>query len=227
MNVTEIFNSLQGEGKRIGYPTTFVRLFGCNLRCFWCDTGYAKDKYEALKAELKGKSMTPEDIANEVPEHINDVCFTGGEPLLQKPMEFRDLLSMLKAEGKYISIETNGTLLPDINCDAFIDDYTVSPKLKSSGYPIQKEKLKEFVGLFRHKMQFKFIIQDGDDIFHMKRLLDYLAEYNMYVPTTVTPVDGQLGMTKKLAEDTNFNAGILWGYDIRYLPQLHKIMGLR
>ena len=41
LRITEIFYSLQGEGKTVGLPTTFIRLTGCPLRCGYCDTEYA------------------------------------------------------------------------------------------------------------------------------------------------------------------------------------------
>ena len=52
--VTEIFDSIEGEGKRAGQLVTFIRLAGCNLRCSYCDTGYS--------LEAKGNSMTAEEI---------------------------------------------------------------------------------------------------------------------------------------------------------------------
>ena len=35
LQVNEIFYSIEGEGLRVGQPTTFVRLARCNLRCFF------------------------------------------------------------------------------------------------------------------------------------------------------------------------------------------------
>ena len=41
IRITEIFHSLQGEADTAGWPTVFVRLTGCPLRCSYCDTEYA------------------------------------------------------------------------------------------------------------------------------------------------------------------------------------------
>ncbi|PSD26784.1 7-carboxy-7-deazaguanine synthase QueE, partial [Stenotrophomonas maltophilia] len=40
LKITEIFTSLQGEADTAGWPTVFVRLTGCPLRCQYCDTAY-------------------------------------------------------------------------------------------------------------------------------------------------------------------------------------------
>src|SRR3712207_7898862 len=73
INVTEIMSSLQGEGKYAGYPTTFIRLHGCNLNCTFCDTKYAN--------EGKKRKMSVSKILSEVFAKGNDyVCITGGEP---------------------------------------------------------------------------------------------------------------------------------------------------
>ena len=85
MLITEIFNSIQGEGTRAGLPCIFVRLTGCNLRCTWCDTAYAFHG---------GKKMTVDEVMDQVealnlrsdgtPAGISIVELTGGEPLLQE-----------------------------------------------------------------------------------------------------------------------------------------------
>ena len=73
LQINEIFYSIEGEGLRVGQPTTFVRLFKCNLRCFFCDTEF--DSYT---------EMDLDEIVEEVARHPAQwVCFTGGEPLGQ------------------------------------------------------------------------------------------------------------------------------------------------
>ena len=76
LKITEIFLSLQGEAASVGWPTVFVRLTGCPLRCQYCDTAYAFHG---------GEWRDIGDIVAEVGSHgVRHVCVTGGEPLSQK-----------------------------------------------------------------------------------------------------------------------------------------------
>ena len=77
MKVSEIFTSIEGEGSRSGMPCVFVRLYGCNLKCSYCDSQYActGDEYT---------EMTVDDIAKQVlSTGILNVTITGGEPLIE------------------------------------------------------------------------------------------------------------------------------------------------
>ena len=76
MRVNEIFKSIQGEGRRAGEVSVFVRLAGCDLRCWWCDTTYALKKSQ-------GKKISPAEIVEKVANyHCEAVVVTGGEPLI-------------------------------------------------------------------------------------------------------------------------------------------------
>src|SRR6202012_2674917 len=76
LRITEIFHSLQGEADAVGWPTVFVRLTGCPLRCLWCDTEYASHG---------GAGPTIDEIVAKVGEYgAPHVCVPGGEPLAQK-----------------------------------------------------------------------------------------------------------------------------------------------
>jgi len=102
LKVNEIFKSVQGESTLTGFPTIFIRLQECNLRCPWCDTKYSWP-------EDKGKLMWVEEIMKECDEvgYTGFVCITGGEPLLQK-RGVRELADDLRMEDQVVSIETNG-----------------------------------------------------------------------------------------------------------------------
>ena len=100
LRMTEIFLSLQGESTFSGLPTVFIRLTGCPLRCFYCDTSYAFSG---------GKMISIHDTLKEVDTYNTPyVTVTGGEPLAQK--NCTDLLDALNAKGKRISLETGGAL---------------------------------------------------------------------------------------------------------------------
>ncbi len=100
LRITEIFHSLQGEADSVGWPTVFVRLTGCPLRCQYCDTAYA---FEG------GGWMTQEAILADVADHgTRHVCVTGGEPLAQK--RCLGLLTALCDAGYEVSLETSGAL---------------------------------------------------------------------------------------------------------------------
>lgn len=100
LKVTEIFRSLQGEADTAGWPTTFVRLTGCPLRCSYCDSAYAFGG---------GEWFTVEEIVERVAGlRAPRVCVTGGEPLAQK--QCLALLARLCDLGFRVSLETSGAL---------------------------------------------------------------------------------------------------------------------
>ena len=110
--INEIFYSLQGEGKYTGRAAVFVRFSGCNLRCPFCDTDFSQYT-----------EMTAQDIIRRVSQwkDCGFVVLTGGEPTLQVD---EVLVTMLKQEGFYVAIETNGTGRVPEN----VDWVTLSPK---------------------------------------------------------------------------------------------------
>lgn len=100
LRINEIFHSLQGEADAVGYPTVFVRLTGCPLRCQYCDTEYA---FHA------GDWLGMDDILARVSSYgARHVCVTGGEPLAQP--NCLKLLERLCDHGFNVSLETSGAL---------------------------------------------------------------------------------------------------------------------
>ena len=100
LRITEIFFSLQGESRTVGWPTVFVRLTGCPLRCGYCDTSYAFQG---------GAWMSLDAILAYVARYrARHVTVTGGEPLAQPAC--RTLLGALCDAGYEVSLETSGAL---------------------------------------------------------------------------------------------------------------------
>ena len=100
LKITEIFHSIQGEALDSGWPTVFVRLTGCPLRCQYCDTAYAFSG---------GDWWTIDAIVERVADYgTRHVCVTGGEPLAQP--RCKQLLTALCSAGFRVSLETSGAI---------------------------------------------------------------------------------------------------------------------
>jgi 7-carboxy-7-deazaguanine synthase len=100
LKITETFVSIQGEADAVGWPTLFIRLTGCPLRCRYCDTEYAfyGGEWQTIDALL--------DLARG--SNVRHVCVTGGEPLAQKSCH--ELLTRLCDAGFKASLETSGAM---------------------------------------------------------------------------------------------------------------------
>ena len=149
LKITEIFLSLQGEARDAGWPTVFVRLTGCPLRCQYCDTAYA-----FFGGEWRGI----DEILAEVASHgVRHVCVTGGEPLAQK--RCLDLLRRLCDAGYRVSLETSGA----------IDVADVDPRvsrvldIKTPGSAEVDRNRWENLALLTAHDQIKFVICSRED----------------------------------------------------------------
>ena len=80
VNLSEIFTSVEGEGIYFGTKTLFVRLAGCHLKCFWCDTPYALSMKDGKEYDISDAIKL---IDKNLVQNTFKVNFTGGEPLLQ------------------------------------------------------------------------------------------------------------------------------------------------
>ncbi|MET0292871.1 MAG: 7-carboxy-7-deazaguanine synthase QueE [Steroidobacteraceae bacterium] len=106
LRVTEVFRSLQGEADSAGWPTVFVRLTGCPLRCGYCDSAYAFGGGEWHELESL--------VAQVAAFRTERVCVTGGEPLAQR--QCVELLHRLCDAGHRVSLETSGAMsLADVD----------------------------------------------------------------------------------------------------------------
>jgi len=203
LKITEIFPSVQGEGLRQGEPTIFIRLSGCNLKCFFCDTKYAWEE---------GQQYSVDQVLEEVRKIRQSfpaqwICITGGEPLLQ---DIDGLTKALKKGGLKIQVETNATLYRTLP----VDWYSISPKPDRYAYrPEYREKAKEV----------KIIITKNLDLESIRRLRMRFPEKT---PVLLQPQSNRkwsmnLGMT--LIRQT-IKAGLR---NIRLSSQMHKIFGFR
>jgi 7-carboxy-7-deazaguanine synthase len=157
LRLTEIFLSLQGEARSVGWPTVFVRLTGCPLRCQYCDTAYAFHG---------GQWWEGGAILVEVASHgVRHVCVTGGEPLSQK--RCIGLLEKLCDAGYEVSLETSGAM--DISEVDQRVSRIVDLKTPASG-ELQRNLLGNIPLLTAHD-QVKFVICDRADYEWAKGML--------------------------------------------------------
>ena len=207
LRINEIFHSLQGEADAVGYPTVFVRLTGCPLRCQYCDTEYAFHSgdwldIEAIVDRVRGYATT-------------HVCVTGGEPLAQP--NCLKLLARLCDQGFVVSLETSGAL------DIAAVDPRVSRVIdvKTPGSREAARNRLENFEVLTPRDQLKFVICSREDYDWSKAFLQehglsersrilFSPSYNEVSPTALAdwiladrlPVRFQLQLHKVLWGDT-------------------------
>jgi 7-carboxy-7-deazaguanine synthase len=131
--VSEIFESVQGEGPSAGEPAMFLRLARCNLHCRYCDTRYTWD-FERFRFEDEVSERHIAELSEELRRSAaGRLVVTGGEPLLQG-RALAPLLALLPP-ALYVEVETNGTLAPEPALAERVDQWNVSPKLSNGGDP--------------------------------------------------------------------------------------------
>lgn len=165
MKISEIFMSIEGEGVRTGAPSVFVRLFGCNLRCSYCDSMYAVEGNDF-------REMTITDVIDSIRNfNVSNVTITGGEPLIHPGIQ--DLLNQLDQQGYEINIETNGT------CPKFKDYknvfYTMDWKSISSGEN-SKMDLNKLMDLSQ-KDVVKFVVANPSDLQEASNVIETLENH--------------------------------------------------
>lgn len=140
--VCELFKAIQGEWKSMGTPCTFIRTYGCNLKCGFanpdgtpgCDTPYTWKKSATEESDMN--RYLPGMLVNELaqyPNH-NHWVISGGEPMMQQRKFIPSIEAYKERFGEYpyIEIETNGTIKPIPEFDKYVGHYNVSVKLENS-----------------------------------------------------------------------------------------------
>ena len=191
LRVSEIFHSVQGEGRCVGVPSVFVRLSGCNLRCSWCDTPYASWNPE-------GNEMMLGQLIGQVRKlWVRHVVVTGGEPMIFPETVL--LTQRLKEDDFHVTIETAGTVDAPVHCDLM----SISPKLANSTphrreggkWAAQHDRLRRQPDVLRSLMsrydyQLKFVVSEPDDMEEVREIVretEADPERVLLMPEGVTP----------------------------------------
>lgn len=178
VRISEVFFSIQGEGKLAGVPSAFIRTTGCNLRCVWCDS-------PATSWTPVGEEFRIEEVLERLRAFpTRHAVLTGGEPLLAAGVE--ELTRRLRGAGYHLTIETAATVWKDVECDLA----SISPKLGHStpwereggrfaarheAERINVEVIRRFQRLGEH--QLKFVVRVPEDIGEIDSLLERIGVY--------------------------------------------------
>lgn len=207
MRVSEIFTSLQGEGKYTGFPTTFIRVAGCPFKCKYCDTEYAK---------TEGKKVSLDRIMREVFRRGNQhICITGGEPLLDE--DVFPLIYELLSFSYIVTIETSGLVEIEECSYARTYSYCMDIKCPCSGM----ENLNVYSNLERLRAndEVKFVVATKEDIDFAKGVL---KKYPTKATVIFSPLNNDLEICK-LIEKTLIKGRM----NAKIGMQLHRILNIK
>lgn len=212
MKINEIFKSISGEAARAGFPVIFIRTYGCNLRCTYCDSMYAIEGGDYITMDPQGILKECENLG------VKRVILTGGEPLLQPDMP--ELVDLLCNNGYEVEIETNGavdlqtfhTKLKTKRNDLL--SYTMDFKSLTSG--MSYKMIMDNVEFLTVKDVIKFVVGGKHDLEHMKAVL---KSCKVMAQVFVSPIFGDIEPAEivQFVLDNDLN-------DVRVQLQIHKLI---
>ncbi|MDD4802316.1 MAG: 7-carboxy-7-deazaguanine synthase QueE [Syntrophomonas sp.] len=239
-NLSEIMESIQGEGLLAGSRQVFLRFTGCNLRCEYCDTPAS---YEPLPwcqvAEETGKGdlwsqiqnpLSVQQIGSLIKKYSSQwISLTGGEPLLW-PDFIKELGDYLKPQGYLLLLETNGTLFQQLEqCLSCLDMISMDYKLPSTAGADYARLHAQFLSVAAAKpIYIKMVIDSQIKRAELESALETITDIKPDITLILQPVtprgnaaapsmeqllDFQQLCQRKIA-------------DVRIIPQIHKLMGL-
>lgn len=195
--ISEIFYSLQGEGALAGRPANFIRFYGCNLKCDFCD--------EPLHNEIY-REMSVDDILNELENSPSIfVVLTGGEPSLYN---LTDLIDVLKDKGYFVAVETNGYNFNNIYNADWITYSPKSPKIQYNGLIDE----------------YKFVVDKMTDLTPIFDIIQTCREKNSDALIYIQPKADGSCVNK---ENIDFCVEIVKNIpDLKLSLQIHKMIGI-
>jgi len=219
--VAEVFESIQGEGIYVGIPQVFVRFFGCNLSCSYCDTRPTTFREYSVAGLMEALAAF---------RGYHSLSLTGGEPLCQTTF-LRVFLSRFKRVDNLVYLETNGTLVHELaKVLDMVDIVAMDMKLPSSGGGAPRWKDHEdFLCCAQEKDVFvKLVVNLDTSRQDVCAARDVIRRVKPDVPAVLQPQWGcdsetlylkMMGFQRDLAD-----AGIT---NVRTRPQAHKLAGIK
>lgn len=202
LRITEIFTSVQGEARDAGYPTTFIRLTGCPLRCVYCDSEYAFTGGEQMSVDTLVQTC--------IDRGPRRVCVTGGEPLAQP--DCIHLLSQLCDAGFSVSLETSGAM----DVKAVDPRVSIVMDLKTPGSGEVSKNRFENLAHLAAKDQIKVVVTDTQDLDWIDLTMDQYPQLGQVGEVWLSPAHDTMDV-RVLAEHVIHSK-----HPYRLQIQLHK-----
>lgn len=190
--VSEVYTTVQGESSLVGLPTVFVRLYSCNLRCVWCDSMHAVEggDYREMSVDDLVRSVSSLAGPSDGARGMKNVCWTGGEPLLQW-RQVAHAIERLPADFVH-SIETDGEVLLAPMCERLPEKHEAGllryiMDVKCPGSGMEAKLAFENLPRLRSTDEVKFVIADRADYEYARALLtdrDIPAGTILFSPVT-------------------------------------------
>lgn len=218
--ITEIFSSIQGEGPYVGEEQVFVRFYGCNLGCKFCD--------ENKKTLFK--ELSPSEVIEEIiKEDKKVISLTGGEPLFNSDF-LKEILPVLKEKGLKIYLETNGTLRDGLlRILEHIDVISMDLKLPSSTglRPYWMEHSIFLKEASKKEVFVKLVITPETLLSDIEEAVSIVKAIDKNIPFILQPVSYNGKVEKVDSLPCFFDIAKRDLSDVRIIPQVHKILGVR
>ncbi len=218
--IVEVFGSIQGEGPYVGERQVFVRFFGCNMSCRFCDERKKTDFLEYGEADL---------IEKIIGKGEDTVSLTGGEPLLQADF-LKGMLPILKERGLRVYLETNGVLKHALlKVMDHVDIISMDIKLPSSTgrgayWDAHSEFLKEAA---RKEVFIKSVVTPKTLLSDIEEAASLVKRVDKNIPFIIQPVSYNGSIESIDLLDTFFEGAKKMLKDVRVIPQVHKILGVK
>jgi 7-carboxy-7-deazaguanine synthase len=238
LELVEVFSSIQGEGKYVGYRQVFVRLAGCNVACAYCDTQASRRPGAQSLIEATAGVRDFVTVANPVPaeelsRRINNlltaphhsVSFTGGEPLCQAEA----LAGLIPLVRGRVYLETNGTLPDELALVLpHVDIISMDIKLPSTAGRAYWQEHGKFLRLAAGRDVFvKIVVTGQTEGWEFRQAVELVAAVDTAIQVViqpVSPVNQVTGIAPEAVLRLQAEALERLG-DVRVIPQTHKFMG--
>jgi len=221
-NIYEIFSSYQGEGLFVGKKQIFLRFSNCNLKCPYCDE---------IASRKNGNILSIADCLSKIKniarnENINQISFTGGEPLLYSDF----IKSLIIKSGKvfFYILETNGTLPQELKkVIDYIDIVSMDIKLPSMTGVVLWDKHTDFLKLASRKTYIKVVVRAKTPLTEFEKAVDIIYEIDEKIPFFIQPESDEFKNGNLFLYDKFYNIASKKLKDVRVLPQMHKLWGVK